>query len=719
MKLKIVAAVGAAALLARCGSTPENVDVFNDSARDNFYETMFGTESEDNVYWSQVAAYFGFSAAADAKLSSIGAALATPPALYTAGSTPDDKLDDAGKALKAKYGELKTAVAADAIGAGIQAQCGKVVGMTTGAYNAATNGAKAPNDEGTDTIDIPATVRVFKYKLRNADGTVEDKVRTALVTVPNAKPTNGAPVLFYGHASVNGLSYGEIIKLFGKLQVNMVIAAPTFPGERLCSPDTDTSAGTCTDAKTLAAPIEAQTGSHIWDDDATEMIGLANCLNEAYLTAKAGAAATPPTTPISGLSPTTLAVEGSFDFKAEIGDKVKTAKVTTASGVLEIPYQIFGGADRGALTAQIAVARAGVMLKDLAAGAESAIVGVVGATAAAPFPNALVNIGGNYSTTMGLNRVALHSMITSNIRFDKSPGWAVLRNTTFADFRTATGDDVTDGQLSDAKMKELAVEIAKRDMVMMEQFNAVSLRNWTAANDIDPATAKGSAIVLHGTQNAVVGYGQAKIAQAVRNNVQNGVAAQNATAASDATKVPGYYHAVYAFQDPTADNWYNCKTTAPTTAKLITACAEGLDRSGMAEADWDGWIYVGINTNTDDEITDNYNHVGDASFLAGALASISAADAAIVADATAGSDFYQNFVTTCAAVLPSPLGGAALYMGVELFNEKSAEVEAEVKVNAEAAYPGGYNEAAIPTLTPAAIAGSFLTYHSACIAPQS
>ena len=745
MKLKVLAVLGAAGLLARCGSTPENVDIFNDSARDNYYETLFGTETDDNVYWSQVAAYYGFAQAEDASLAKIGAALATPPTLYSAGSATDEQLAAIpnGEALKAEYDALRTAVAADAIGAGIQAQCGEVVGITNDAPSALNTGFKI-NADGTTTT-LPVAHRIFRYKLKNADGTTETNTRSAVLTIPSTAPTELSPVMIYGHTSTKGLSYGEIAKLFGDLQSAVIIAAPTFPGERLFVASTDTSQATCRsdnlagdaataagveddtcgDSVTHAFPSETQTGSHIWDDDVTEMVGLANCLNKAYLESLSSPN-------INALTRTTginefdtdnpgnaFPVNGTVDFKTSVSDKMKSVKVTTANGVLQFPYMMFGGADRGALTAQLAVARAGVMLKDISAGADSALVQAIGATAAAPFPTALVNIGGNYSTTMGVNRVALHSMITSNARFDPVPGWAYLRNSTFAEFRTSTGEDVTeDGELTAERMRALAVEISKRDMVMMEQFVPVALRNWTATNDNDTTTAKGTSIVLHPTQDAVVSYGNAQIAQAVKNNVQIGIAANNEKAETDATKIPGYFHAVYAFQDPTAANWFNCKTGEQSTKALQDACAEGFSRSGQASIDdWDGRVYVGINTDPKDEITDNFNHVGDLSFLGGALASISAEEAAVATNPSTGNDTFQSKVTdTCwGKTEPAKLQGAHVYWGVELFNSKVVDGAD----NKEPAYPGTYNPEPLTAITPSIVAGSSFLYHTYCIASES
>ena len=125
-------------------------------------------------------------------------------------------------------------------------------------------------------------------------------------------------------------------------------------GENLCATTWVPGTETCSDSDVLVSAPETQTGNHIWDQDANEMLGLYSCLVTAATLASGGLLNTLDAT----LQPTTTA---DTEFLTEIWAKMKTIDNSFAN---DQPYTIFAGADRGALTAQIALARAGYYLYD-------------------------------------------------------------------------------------------------------------------------------------------------------------------------------------------------------------------------------------------------------------------------------------------------------------------------------------------------------------------
>ena len=131
----------------------------------------------------------------------------------------------------------------------------------------------------------------------------------------------------------------------------------------------------------------------------------------------------------------------------------------------------------------------------------------------------------------------------------------------------------------------IAAEIASRDMVFMEQFVPVVLRDWGNESDT-AATAKGISITLHPTEDVVVPFTQARIGDGTKANIQLAVAAQNATTQT----IPGYYHATFAFQAPSSvtsndvvlSSWNDCNNlTADVTTTVSAACT----------TDADGWVW--------------------------------------------------------------------------------------------------------------------------------
>ncbi|NRA65060.1 MAG: hypothetical protein HRU19_11300 [Pseudobacteriovorax sp.] len=664
MKIKYLIPLTSLGLLSACGSTPENVDVFNDTARDAYYETFQSSDAEKQV-WLDLSNFYGFAVPDDAETVSISGALATSPTLYGSIGTSGENTD---------YDGLLAGIAGDLVPKAVTSQCGGIVGITP-----ANQALKAVS--GTPGA-AAAKYHYFQYKLKNADGTPEDATRTAIITIPDTGAGAGGPypLTIYGHGSQTGLGYGEIYTVFDLLQEWTIIAAPTFPGEPLCAADYETSEGVCTGDNLLAAASSTQTGTDIWDNDVTEVIGLHNCLTSAV-----GGL------PVPNLNADFTAGNGNFDIANDFTAKLKTVKATSDTS---LPYTIFAGADRGALTVQLATARIGFYLQDAAS--ESSLVTAYKtsisdtSTQIYPFPSAILNLGGNYSMTMGLNRVALHSAITNNTRFDALPGWATLRAGLFNQYRETTNEATT---------TEIAVEISKRDMVFMEQFVPIALRDWSNASPVADA-AKGQALTLHPTQDLVVRYAQARIADGTRANIQLAVAANNAAAETDATKLPGYYHTVYAFQDPTVANWYDCKNGTSTEEAVVAACAASLDSAGGDETTWDGWTYLGIDTEANE-----FNHVSNTSFTSGSLVSATAAQAALIADATAnGSDIYNTAVGCASPLNNDSINGATRSFAAPLFNRATDET----------AYSGAYNASGIATSTPPGVAFGFFVYHNIC-----
>lgn len=625
--------------LLSCGKLPENVDVYNDAARDGYYQEAYGEDSVQH-YWTDVVDFFGFATSEGASSTEIATALGTTPTLYSENIGSDEP--------SSEYQSLLEAVGTKLIPSAVTSQCGEVVGI-------------GPANTGFTASGSLSTVeyRYFRYKLKDSSGTTEDEIRTGLLTIPTS--AGSYPIVLYGHGSVTGLGYREVTGVFDSLQTAVITASPTFPGEKMCGPTDELGTSTCEDETTVADAIATQTGAHIWDQDVNEFLGLYSCLATAIAMGT-----------INQLDATLSSASGTYSTTTGIAANLKTIDNSYAT---DQPYVLFAGADRGALTAQLALARVGYYLYDASLGEDSNIASYKtgisdSSTQIYPFVSGILNLGGNYTLTMGRNQVSLHSVVTDNPLFDELPGWALLRASLFNTYREP--DDET-------PIATIAAEIAARDMIFMEQFVPIALRDWGHASDTDE-DAKGLAVTLHGTEDQIVPFTQARIGDGSRSAIQDAVEALNA----ETQTLPGYNHATYAFQATT--DWYDCDSA--TDATILAAC----------ESDTDGWVWSGD--------SDDYNHVSDDSFLDGALASITDAQDSIINSTQDSSISITNFTTatTCISTASSSLSTASKYFAAPVFN----------RLSTESVYSGTYNESASTGITPASIAASFILYHVAC-----
>ncbi|SMF55069.1 hypothetical protein [Pseudobacteriovorax antillogorgiicola] len=643
-----------------CGSDPENKGLDDDDATDAFYENeqSGNAASSGSQIWLSISDFFGFPQAEDAESSSIVTALGTAPTLYSeniGSSTPSDN-----------YSSLLTAFGTKMVQSAVNSQCASITGISQSFTGFGSTGSALTN-----------SVRYMSYRLYGTDGVAETTDRYAVLSIPaGATPQ---PLIMYAHGSTVGLSYSEIAGTFDTLQAGNFIAAPTFPGEKLCSPTVTLSTETCSDSNTVAAATSTQSGADVWDGDVRELMGLWNCL--ATLKAAADASAGLYTS-VAELNASTLATTGGTVNMEALVD-TEMASVNVSISTTDVPYTLLIGADRGGLTATLAAARSGYFLYDQSLGDNSTIASYKTQinstlTISSILPIAVGTLGSNYSLTMGLNRVGLHSAITSNTVFDALPGWALLK-AFFSQYQSAD---------STATTAQIAAEIASRDMTFMEQFMPVSLRNW-GATDANETTSDGAGtfITLHPIDDIVVAYSQAQIGDGVRENILTGLEASNS---AGTTALPGYNHAVYAFQ--ASDDFYvECANDDGTYSE---SCA----------SDADGYVYTGGGDSNNDGIVDDLNHVSNSSFLNGQLVSLTESQSAIAAGTTANTAVdaatpcVTAYTTGAGSTVPSTASGA-------LFAPLLA------RADGESAYSGAYSSTKY-SVTPAVIAGSLISYHA-------
>ncbi|NDE14890.1 hypothetical protein EBZ80_08180 [bacterium] len=400
--------------------------------------------------------------------------------------------------------------------------------------------ATAVSTDGTTAVD--AKVYKMKYKLRASASTSEETARTALLVVGNSC-SNNCQMVAYGHGGDRGLTYSEIYKTFGALQASKIIVAPTFPGEPLCK-----TATSSTSDKTACAGtddvVEAAVGTSIpWDNDVDDLMGVQSCLVKAAL------------------------LSGSFgsSLHSKINGKWKS---TGGSGTFSsAPLTFLAGSSRGALVADLAIARAGAALTATLAAYASAGGGAPGSAAALQYigtntgesysgasaglalltattlPSCSIHNFGPAGSTMGLGRIIAEFLVKGNIKSSKMyglPGIPQL-DAIMADYRNGTID-------TDAAAKL----IAKRDVPLNSGLMHSALRKWEDFTLGSAATTNvsGKMLIMHGEKDKVVPVSDTQIL----GNVFMGGYLKIQDSATLRAKTPGFLVTPVVYQFPaTAD----------------------------------------------------------------------------------------------------------------------------------------------------------------------
>jgi hypothetical protein len=452
------------------------------------------------------------------------------------------------------------------MGSALATQCAEITSFDSGstAQYYETNGAAT--DLAANGVPL-AKYHVMKYKLYDASGVKESNERSAIVVVPTVVPGANPgpwPLIMYAHDYGFGLAYQEISAVFSKTQASFVIAAPTYPGEPLCGQIAPGSLS-CASGTPLAAAVGTQS---YYDWDVNELLGLHNCVQRYLGEAAATSGSNPfvgkvtqyftPTdlTAIAtatalgaGATPEQLAAAQAAQAKMDAIDGLHYQYYQTSNpGQFAFPVKtVVSGVGRGALVAQLAVARSGIYVADL--GSKSATVTpqldtLVAASqwAAAKgsstrfipmLAEGLATIGSPSSLTVGQSRAYLEMMVkgqAAHTTFYSVPGVAGL-----APLLSQIGA----GTMSAANG---AIEIALRDMTYMFKYTAGGLREWQGSA---VSKVKGHILMLHGTEDKLFPFTDSFLAYNLYLNTANTLAGLGANAPA-----PGFYVGLYGFQPP-------------------------------------------------------------------------------------------------------------------------------------------------------------------------
>lgn len=392
------------------------------------------------------------------------------------------------------------------------------------------------------TTAVAAKVYKMKYKLRSSASVTEETARTALLVIGDSC-SNNCQMVAYGHGGDRGLTYSEIYKNFGALQASKIIVAPTFPGEPLCK----TSVSSTSDKTACAGTddvLEAPVGTSIpWDNDVDDLMGAQSCLVKAAL--------------LSG------------SFGSSLYSKINGKWKPTGGGNTfnNAPLTFLAGSSRGALVANLAMARAGAALTGALTAYTNAGGGLAGQGAALQYiatntgesyaggaaglalltattlPSCSIHNFGPAGSTMGVGRVIAELLVKGNASKSNLyglPGVPQL-DAIMADYRNGTID------------KDAAVKlIAKRDVPLNSALMHGALRKWAdfALGTAATSNTSGKMLVLHGEKDKVVPVSDTQILA----NVFMGGYLKIQSDATLRAQTPGFLVTPVVFQFPsTAD----------------------------------------------------------------------------------------------------------------------------------------------------------------------
>ena len=442
------------------------------------------------------------------------------------------------------YTAIKTGVETAIIGNAFKGQCHSIVGireLPTKDGNSVT--LQATLDGSFSEVSTAGKVYILKYKLRNADGSEDSTVRSAIVTRPDSiDESTGLPLLLYSHTGTSGTTYTEIVGAIGGMQGSNIVAAPVFPGEPLCKSVVATpNVRDCGGTDNMIIPASGSV--EIFNNDVLDLMGLHACL----------------TGTIRGLA-TIKQLDATFNAASETDvsnpfvDSSSTQSKfathiagTTSSGVKTLII----GSGRGGRVALLAGARAGVVMTDYGKSSEgnSVLVNAAGQidgfTFVPPTFSAIATLSAPVSGLMGIERVATEHAVSQTLSssiYASIPGMADLQQTMSG---LAEGTTTTE---------QAAITLALQDLIYMGAYLAAGVQNWSAYSS--SGTAKEGAIMLaHSTNDLVVNIGQLATGFNVIGTIDN----LTSTAGSPLEAAPGFHYLALAFQ-PTSDYADFCTT---------------------------------------------------------------------------------------------------------------------------------------------------------------
>jgi hypothetical protein len=392
-----------------------------------------------------------------------------------------------------------------------------------------------------------AKLYLMNYRLQaDAKGTAEPTtaVRSGLVVLPTTSVsaqndnTKKYPLVAYGHGGDNGLSYSEIMAVFGQYQGNHIVVAPSFPGEPVCKGGIDYGrTDTCDKDGKIAEATKAFREPFITDTD--EFLGIHDCLVRASMGVSTSLA--PYVIPVTkerdakGTEVTTKA------FQTFLTGNVKRIGGTPSSTdpTFVLPVSYMAGLSRGGLTAQLALAKAGGTLGTLSAvqtkvTSEATAAGLTDAAQIGTLVKTEVEkvVGTGFFQpprfSCAIDFFGPSTFLATSYRlgleaFVKGYG----NKTSFYDLPTgeqlferwkAYGEGVkfkkSDGTLAanDAENAKAAAElIFKMDVPLQSPLILGSLRNWNSTS----SKKQGSMLILHGLFDKVVPAAQSQVSSTI------------------------------------------------------------------------------------------------------------------------------------------------------------------------------------------------------------
>jgi hypothetical protein len=442
-----------------------------------------------------------------------------------------------------------------AVAAGVKAAYS--VDITTGGFKLGSDGAPTNLGKG----DLTTKIYLMSYRLGS-----DAADRYALFSVPQTSPTAdvgavkpdgdgteyGYPLAVYAHAGTD-VTYGEVAKIFGDLQLNHIILAPAFPGENLCvapesgkltcnSPDagkTFTSTGTSTPFVT----------------DVTDLQGAYECVKSKLVAGLSGGGFT------SGSGGATIAITSYAKISQKLYATGVAANNASLYGPAVQPLSYMFGFGRGANVATLALNRMGIVNSILSStktdtdtvNAQTAVNTGAGITTPQAFSCSML-VGGNYTYAHGRNKLYFERWVkgtsgiisdTAAAQLDAIPGFASIRTTIEA--KKAEGADET------AKATLIANYIKSIDTAFNTTMIHAAVANWgkvyqtkylaavaEATNDVTKAAlakttlaaAQGAGLILNGTSDKVADVSNSMVLSGIAGTVTATIAKEKANADS-------------------------------------------------------------------------------------------------------------------------------------------------------------------------------------------
>ena len=516
------------AIVPACG-TPSNTNIPKKAPDLSKSDIADPTLQAQNNRWESLAKALGIGNNQATTEKGLAAQLATPSDIFNA--TDPTKLLSWTEKLKVEH--TKNAYAT---------RCKSIEAVTE--LTDFSGGRYADDTGALQTLGGDSAVKVYqiKYKLqKNAAGEAEDNTRSGLVVVPTGANNGSAPFVSFGHGGDQGLSYTDIARVFGQAQNSHIIIAASFPAEPLCKSGIvytgPADQSRCENNEVLAQGVGTL---NPYNNDVDDLMGLHDCIVKASTPTSA---AMPPSgfvisAPIKDSSGATVGVLNSALYAKVRRSKVKLLKADgTYDVVSSVPVSYLTGASRGALVANLALAKTGAALKATAdataAGTTASLASTLGAgykptffsCAATLFPPSSFAIA---EYRLGLERVVKGSSKNSN--FSRLPTAAALE----AEF-----EEYRKGNIS---ADEAALLVAKRDATFNSGLISLALRNWAEQTP-------GPFMILHGLKDAIVPVSQTWAAGQIISQVSKALAALTAST----SKVPGLKMTVLGMAPNSAD----------------------------------------------------------------------------------------------------------------------------------------------------------------------